>query len=379
MADVLRRNPALMIATGLVAIVTSLALLMSPARAHSASVSASTAIVCDSDGLVLSWVAESWSQTDPGGRHPNIVAELSVDGGSYVLIGNGPFTDANGRSISGSVDIPSGALTLELRVTPDPAEVWEGTEINEGGDLVSLTVPPFAEFCGAVTPDPSPSPDVTPSPGATETPTETPVATGTERVPETPSPTAAPTATPETPTATAVETETPTPTATPTATQPTPTPAPVVRSAAVACVDTGIAITVLGGDGDVFEVFVDGAPTSSIDVGASGAGSATLDQEPGETNVVEVRFGTDLLAEGSFTCVEGSSSPGTPQDPPATDDDPADPGDPEVLGQVTPNEELAETGVEAGLLGIIGVAMLAAGAMLVLSGLSHSTRRRLSR
>ena len=225
------------------------------------------------------WKTSSWSLTDDAGRHPNIIVEMRVDNGAWVVIGNGPFNEHNGRMLLGVTAIPDGAVVLDVRVTPDPSEVWEGTQVVGAGDQVTLDVPPFEQYYSGV--PPTPMPTATPVPPmptvVPPTPTSTPTAIPPTPTPEEPPPVLPP----------------PTPTATPTEVPPTVTPPPETmptapsRSAAVVCTDTGIEISVEGAPGDVFDIFVDGAP-STLEVPASGSVTLEIAQEPGATAVIEV-------------------------------------------------------------------------------------------
>ncbi len=350
MSKSLRRQPVVLVLVGLASMVASLVVLAAPAGAHRVTVGSSIETVCGETGLSLSWQASTWTFDEPRGLHPNIIIEMGTDVSAFEVIANGPFTDENGRSLSGTVDIPAGATQVELRAFPDPDLFWEGTDVVGLGDSSIVSVPSVEEFCGASPPEPTPTevpePTATPEP----TPTPTPTVTPTPEPTVIPEPTPTPTTRPE-----------PTPTSTPPV-PPTSTPAelsaPPPTSASLVCATDGIIVSVEGAEGDRFDVFVDGALSFSITIPASGTATADIAQAPGQTNEVEVRDGATVLVTETLTCVEGGSSPGEPTATPA------------VLGKV----ELPETGAESGLLTLWGIGLMLGGAMMTVAGVGFTRR-----
>ncbi len=242
MARSMGRKPAAMMLVGVLSMLGSLLILAAPAGAHQAFVGERTAVACGAQTLFLNFQATSWSQTAPSGRHPNIIVEMRTDLSGWKVVGTGAFTDANGRSFAGKSELPKGASTVEVRVTPDPSKFWDGTDIVGAGNGAVMEVPPFQQVCKpgekpeekpTEKPEEKPTekpekPEVTPtaeaSASASVTPKETPTESPTEAPTETP--TEAPTETPtEAPTETPTESPTEAPTETPTE-SPTPTATP---------------------------------------------------------------------------------------------------------------------------------------------------------
>ena len=410
------KRPRIMVILGVISMAASLVVLAASAGAHNVQVNGSVAVICDQDTPIVSWQARSWNDTDPGGRHPNIIIEMRTDISDWVVVQMAPLNDANGRRINGASPVPPGASSVSIRVTPDPSLMWEDTYVSGGGETVTVAVPPEIVGCGVPpepTPPPTPEPTappepttVTPDPTATPTPeptapVETPTSEPTTPPVETPTseptatPTPEPTAPPEEtptsePTAPPVETPSPEPTAPPEETstpepEETPSPEPtappeetstpespeptVVEAeldAVIECTDTGVEIEIDGVPGTLVDIVVDDALEETVEIGDSGSELVEIAQEPGETNEIEVRVGDEVIADGEFTCVEGITSPGDPGDAGETDDP-----DAEVRGR----QELASTGAESALLTLLAFFLLVAGAVMTAGGVTLSRRQ----
>ena len=397
------RRPKIMVILGVISMVASLVLLANTASAHEVQVRGSVSVICDQDTLLVSWQARSWNDTDPGGRHPNIIVDMRTDVSDWATVAMAPLNDANGRRISGVSPMPQGATSVTVRATPDPAHFWEDSYVGGGADTVTVAVPPEILGCGqppgTPTPEPTeppveptPTPEstvdtATPTPEPTEPPVEpTPTPEPTEPpIEPTPEPTVEPTpepttppveptptpepTTPPTPTPTVEPTPSPEPTAPPTP-DPTPeTPEPTVVEAdieaTIECTDTGVEIEIDGVPGTLVDIVVDNAFDQTVEIGDSGTEVVQIEQEPGETNEIEVRVGDEVIAEGEFSCVEGITSPGDPDD---TDED-----EPET--EVRGRQELAETGAESTMLTLFAFFLLIAGALLTAGGVTLGRRQ----
>ena len=80
------------------------------------------------------------------------------------------------------------------------------------------------------------------------------------------------------------------------------------------CTDTGVEIEIDGQPGTLVDIVIDDALDQTVEIGDAGTELVEIDQEPGETNDIEVRIGDDVIAEGEYSCVEALSSPGEPND-----------------------------------------------------------------
>lgn len=398
------KRPRIMVILGVISMVASLVLLANTASAHNVQVNGSVSVICDQDTLLVSWQARSWNDTDPGGRHPNIIVDMRTDVSDWTIVAMAPLNDANGRRIGGVNAIPQGATSVTVRATPDPGFFWEDSYVGGGADTVTVAVPPEILGCGEppvtptpepteppVEPTPTPEPPVesTPTPEPTEPPVEpTPTPEPTEPPVEatpTPEPPVEPTPTPEPPveptptpgattppvaTPTVEPTPSPEPTAPPTPDSTPETPQPTVVEAdieaTIECTDTGVEIEIDGVPGTLVDIVVDDAIDQTVELGDSGTEVVQIEQEPGETNEIEVRVGSEVIADGEFSCVEGVTSPGDPGDS-GDEDDP----DAEVRGR----QELADTGAESGLLTFLAFFLLVAGAVLTAGGVTLGRRQ----
>ncbi len=380
-----------MVVLGVMSLIASMALFIGSASAHSVEVSGSVGVICDDDTLLVTWEARSWSSSDPGGRHPNIIVEMRSDVSDWVVVAMGPFTDSNNRRFGGVSAVPPGATSVSIRVSPDTSQFWDTTTIVGSGETTTVNVPPALLGCtpeptATPTPEPTatetPEPTAPPTPEPTATPTAEPAATTTPEptaTPDAPEPTATPdapepTATPSTPGPTPEPTTVPPdpePTATPSTPDPTPTadpsPEPTVVVAdtdvTLDCVDDGVLVEIEAQPGTIIDIFVDGAFEDSVTIDDSGTATIVVPQNPGETNDIAVRVGDVEIAEGTFTCVEGITSPSQP-------DDPDDEDEPEVFGR----QELADTGAQSALLTMLAFFLLVIGAVLTTGGIRLSRR-----
>jgi hypothetical protein len=186
--------------------------------------------VSDDEGgfdVGLDWTVASWQPGGLEGENPNVLVELSVDGGAFEPLATGAFSSEAGFVFGGSVTLPDGTTTAMLRASA--VAPWGDGTFDAGTRTVELSVPTVAEIgdpaChgdlspGDATPTPAPTATPVPTATATEVPTATPVPTATA--------TEVPTATPV---PTATETEVPTATAEVTVAPPTP-PTPTTLGA----------------------------------------------------------------------------------------------------------------------------------------------------
>lgn len=253
---VAKRRPV-WFATGLISMVFgSLLLLAQPALAHWPEV-ADVRFVCVGEDVGLQFDIVSWEQDLPNGTHPSITVDMRVDGGPWVVIGSGAFTDANGRRFSGSAILPAGAMSIMVRATASDANWGGGSPLTGGARVLTVEATLQPEDCVAPTPTPEPDPTATPEPEVEPTAIVAPTPEATPTSEETPTPQ------PETPTATpiprqpeveptAIVAPTPEPTPEPTA---APTESPVVIGATPTPTPTAAAVASdpnppSGGDGE---------------------------------------------------------------------------------------------------------------------------------
>ena len=126
------------------------------------------------------------------------------------------------------------------------------------------------------------------------------------------------------------------------------------------CVDDGVQVTIEAQPGTIVDIFVDGAFEDAVTIDDSGTATVVVPQLPGATNDIAVRVGDAEIAEGTFTCVEGITSPGQPDDP----------EEPEVRGR----QELADTGARSAMLTMLAFFLLVVGALLTTGGVRLGRR-----
>lgn len=203
----------------IIAALSAVLLLTSPASAHDVSIKGSA--TCLTNGQYqVSWTVTTWrGRTDASMSNPevNVTANRGIG-----LVGTGAFTGAN-SSFSGQFLVPGNApsVSIEARARGTWGDGYEGgqsqtTTVQLGGNCTGPTPTPQP----TVTPTPTATPQPTPTPSPTVTPQPTPTSTPTPEVTPTPTPTVDPTPTPE---VTPTPDPTPDPTVTPTV-DPTPTP-----------------------------------------------------------------------------------------------------------------------------------------------------------
>ena len=134
------KRPRIMVILGVISMVASLVMLANTASAHNVQVNGSVSVICDQDTLLVSWQARSWNDTDPGGRHPNIIIDMRTDVSDWTVVAMAPLNDANGRRIGGVNAIPQGATSVTVRATPDPNLFWEDSYVGGGADTDSVPV-----------------------------------------------------------------------------------------------------------------------------------------------------------------------------------------------------------------------------------------------
>lgn len=392
---VVDKRPKIMVMLGVISMIASAVLFATSAGAHNVTVIGSVGVICDQETPLVSWQARTWNDVDPGGRHPNIIVETRTDVSDWVVVAMAPLNDANGRRIGGVSPIAPGATSVSVRVTPDPTQFWEGTNVVGSGDTETVAIPPEIRDCGAppatpsptaeptppeptatvppeptaeptTPPEPSPSPEPTPAESPTTEATSEPAPTPTERPAETPTP-----ATPASPTPAPEVTPSPEPTSPPTpqptAEAPEPTVVEARIDAAIRCTDAGVEVELDAVPGTLIDIVVDGALHRTVDIGATGTELVQLDQEPGETNDIQARVGDEILAQGRFSCVEGVTSPGNP--------DQADDGNPDDEPEVRGRQQLADTGAESAVLTLLAFFLLVAGAVLTAGGVTLGRRQ----
>jgi hypothetical protein len=190
---------------GVVILVGALFTQVGSAAAWSASPSGHFVCVVDSNTFLigLDWTVTSWRTDGPSGENPQIIVDMSRDGGPAEQISTGSFTPDNGYQFSGSIIVPDATTTITLSAYA--ASRWGDGTVDVGVTAVELAVPTLDDIGDPrclVAPEPTEeaAPTPTTQPAATPTPevkAEVEQATPTE-VPSTPQPTAtvAPQATP---------------------------------------------------------------------------------------------------------------------------------------------------------------------------------------